>query len=79
KYYFVIKGTRTGNKQSYVKAQLEYGKDSLFNPVLKSYIREELSKKRGYLKRGLSEGSQTEIKDAIRFMEEVLREVDRNT
>ncbi|MDE5722289.1 MAG: class I SAM-dependent methyltransferase [Clostridia bacterium] len=79
KYYFVIKGTRTGGGQSYLKAQLEYGKDSLFNPVLKSYIKEELSKKRGYLMRGLSESAQAEIQDEIRFMEEVLREVDRNT
>lgn len=79
KYYFVIKGTRSGDKQSYSETQLEYGKDSLYNPVLKSYIKDELAKKHGYLKRGLSESSKKSVQDDIRFMEEVLREVDRNT
>ena len=78
KYYFVIKGTRTGDKAGYTEAQTEFGRDSLKNPVLKSYIQEELAKKRGYLRRNLSEAVREEILKSIRLLEDTLFEVIRN-
>lgn len=79
KYYSVIKGRRTGGKQAYSERQLEYGRDSLKNPAFKTYLNEEISKKRGYLKRGLSCETRGEIEKTIRFMEDTLLEVSRNT
>lgn len=78
KYYFVIKGTRTGDKADYTEAQTEFGRDSLKNPVLKNYIQEELAKKHGYLRRNLSEAAREEILKGIRLLEDTLFEVIRN-
>lgn len=71
-YYFVIKGGGFGNNAEYTKAQLLYGKHSLENPVLKEYLKEEISKKKSYLTRQMTEESRVGLEKAITFMQGVL-------
>lgn len=78
KYYFVIKGKK-GGTQKYTQTQLLYGKDSLNNPVFYNYLKEELSKKKSYLKNDMADESRQTLIKQIKQMEEVLRgETDRN-
>ena len=78
KYYFIIKGWR-GHAQSYTGEQLLYGKDSLNNPVFYKYLREELAKKKNYLKNDMAEGNRHSLTEQIKRMEEVLKgETDGN-
>ena len=49
KYYFVIKGERTGKMAEYSEVELEFGRDSLKNPIFASYAATELEKKQTYL------------------------------
>lgn len=49
KFYFVIKGMSKGGTCSYSAEELEFGRDSLNNPLFGEYAREELAKKRSYL------------------------------
>ncbi|MDE7087177.1 MAG: class I SAM-dependent methyltransferase, partial [Clostridia bacterium] len=49
KYYFVIKGERQGGTENYSPLQLAFGRDSLKNPILKTYAAEELDKRKNYL------------------------------
>ena len=72
KYYFIIKGKR-GTAQKYTDEQLLYGKDSLKNPVFYEYLREELNKKKGYLKHSMTEESRQNLTRQIKRMEEVLK------
>lgn len=72
KFYFVICGLRKGKECNYTPAQLEFGKGDL-NGVLGEYLKEELSKKRAYLKRGLNEENRKKITDSINFTEGVLK------
>lgn len=72
-YYFIVKGCRCGGyKEIYSEAQLLYGRDSLFNPVLSSFLNEELKKKKSYLSRGMSDKNRKELKEKISFIEGVL-------
>ncbi|MDE7453479.1 MAG: class I SAM-dependent methyltransferase [Clostridia bacterium] len=73
KYYFIIKGKNRGSKQSYSKAQLEYGADSLKNPVFSDFLKTEIKKKKSYLSRGLNESSRENIQKSIDFMQGVLK------
>ena len=78
KYYFVIKG-RKGGAQKYTEEQLAYGKDSLKNPVLYNYLREELKKNTGYLAREMSEESRSNLMRRTERIKEVLKsETDGN-
>ena len=72
-YYYIIKGKNRGKKQSYSKAQLEYGADSLKNPVFSDFLNEEIAKKKSYLSRGMSESSRENIQKSIDFMQGVLK------
>ena len=72
-YYFIIKGKSSGKKQSYSKAQLEYGADSLNNPVFKDYLIAEIEKKKSYLSRGMAQTSRESIQKSIDFMQGVLK------
>ena len=72
KYYFVIKGQK-GNAQKYTEEQLLYGKDSLNNPVFYSYLREELRKKKDYLKNNMTDESRQTLTKQIKRMEEVFK------
>lgn len=71
-YYFVIKGMK-GVAQEYTEHQLLYGKDSLNNPVFYNYLKEELTKKRGYLVNDMADESRIALTEQIKLMEEVLR------
>ena len=71
-YYFVITGMRFGKTQAYNKAQIKYGKDSLKNPVFYEYLKEELSKKKSYLTRKMSEENRKLLQGEVFFMEEIL-------
>lgn len=72
KYYFIIKGTARGGRQSYTKAQLSFGKDSLHNPLLNGFLESELQKNRIYLSRPVSERSRAAIEQRIEFLQGVL-------
>ncbi|MDE6356519.1 MAG: class I SAM-dependent methyltransferase [Clostridia bacterium] len=71
KFYFVIKGKKSGGKTSYTKAQLLYGKN-LKSEVTKKYINCELAKKQSYLLRNLNDGERQKIQTEINFMKGVL-------
>ncbi len=71
-YYFLIKGVRDGNNESYTEAALKYGKDSLGNPVFRQYLQTEIDKKKGYLQREMSRESRCIIEDEIKYMQGVL-------
>ena len=71
KFYFVIKGKKSGGKTSYTKAQLLYGKN-LKSEVPKKYINCELAKKQSYLLRNINDGERQKIQPEINFMKGVL-------
>lgn len=70
-FYFIIKGKREGESRAYSAAELQFGKDSLKNPVLKMYLDIEISKNREYLKRDMSEKNKLLIEKKIKFMQGV--------
>lgn len=71
KFYFVIKGKKSGGKTSYTKAQLLYGKN-LKSEVTEKYINCELAKKQSYLLRNLNDSERQKIQTEIDFMKGVL-------
>lgn len=71
KFYYVIKGKRSGNNTNYTKAQLLLGKN-LNGEITKKYINCELGKKKSYLLRNLSESERQKIQAEINFMKGVL-------
>lgn len=71
-YYFIITGSRTGEKQNYSKAQRLYGRDSLLNSVFCEYLKNEIAKKKNYLTREMSEESRLSLEADVAFMEGVL-------
>ncbi len=76
-YYFIIKGLRCGSPQNYSEAQLKYGKDSLKNTVFYEYLKTELSKKKSYLLRTMTDENRSRLETEISFMEGVLKsEID---
>lgn len=77
-YYFIISGRR-GGTTNYTDEQLQYGKDSLNNPVFYSYLREETEKKKSYLTAEMSADSRNALIKQIEQMEKVLKgEAERN-
>lgn len=79
-YYFVIKGNLSNVSEHYNAYQLAYGRDSLFNPILKEYLTCELYKKLSYLSAEMSEVSRANLEREIKFIREVLEnEYDVNT
>ncbi len=75
-YYFIICGLKSGGKNIYTSAQLEYGKDSLKNPVLKAYLEEELAKKQSYLSGEMAEESRRTLQKTIKDIQSVLNEIN---
>ena len=71
-YYFIIKGVNGHGTQSYSKAQLTYGRDSLNSTVFRQYLREEIAKKQSYLKREMTEASRLFLEADVQFMQGVL-------
>lgn len=76
-YYFVIKGERQecgqGVKEQYSELQLKFGRDSLTNPLLKSYAAGELKKRKSHLSGCTNEQTITTILHDISLYEEVLK------
>lgn len=83
-YYFIVKGESLGavdckraetdvktNSESYNKAEILYGKDSLKNPVFYDYIGAEIAKKKSYLTREMKRGNREKLQAEIAFMQEV--------
>lgn len=72
-YYFIIKGKARGEKQDYSETCLEYGADSLKNPVFAAFLTAEIEKKKSYLSRNMCDGSRADIQKSIDFMQGVLK------
>lgn len=73
KYYFVIKGERSGGTEEYSPLEIAFGKQSLKNPVLKDYAREELKKRLTYLNNCSGEGAKAKLNDEISILNEVIK------
>lgn len=73
KFYFLIKGESEGTTEAYTPCQLQFGKDSLNNPVFYEYAENEIKKKLEYTKCGGSE----EILQEIFLLKEYLNECKR--
>ncbi len=73
KYYFIIKGERTGGTATYSAAQLFFGRDSLNNPVLCGYIKEQLEKERAHLDLCVAANQRAEILARINLLNEALK------
>lgn len=74
KFYFVIKGKKSGKKNLYSAAEYKYGKDSLKNPVLYQMLKKELEKKAGYLSRKeMSEENRKKVTAESQYIKEVLK------
>lgn len=71
KFYFVICGKKSGNKQNYTPAELQFGKGDV-DGALGSFLRDELAKKYEYLTRNLSEISRAQILEQINYIEGIL-------
>lgn len=71
KFYFVIKGERSGASEPYSAAGLEFGKN-LCGEITKKYLLSELEKKRTYLQRGPSDAERRRIEGEILFFKGVL-------
>lgn len=73
KFYFVIKGERSGGNAGYSPAELAFGKDSIGGGVLKEYARSELEKYNDRLKKCVDENQREKILDTIKLLTEVLQ------
>lgn len=73
KFYFVIKGEREGGSAAYSKSQLFFGRDSINNPVLKEYAREELTKRERHFSSCTDELARKKIAEEISLLTEVLK------
>lgn len=71
RYYFYIKGSRTGGTVGYSQAELEFGRDSLKNPLFYDYLREEIDKKSTYAVQDMNEEHKKEYESSLEFMREV--------
>lgn len=72
KFYFVIKGVRSGKKTEYTDIRLDYGL-SADGADMQKYLKSELNKKLGYLKRELSEKSRAEIEVQVEKIRRLLK------
>lgn len=68
KYYFIIKGRKSGGSEKYNSAQLAFGRDSLKNPVLKEYLSQEAEKIRGYLSGSMLEENRRLLENRLQFI-----------
>ncbi|MBE7088611.1 MAG: SAM-dependent methyltransferase [Clostridiales bacterium] len=72
KFYFIIKGKLVGERQTYTKAQIKYGKQSLTNPILINMLKLELEKKQQYLQREMSAESREGILKEVNYIQGVI-------
>ena len=71
KFYFIIKGERSGGCASYTAQQLAFGRDSLKNPVFREYAAEELRKRSELLKTCGGSGTDKIMRE-MRFIAEAI-------
>ena len=72
KFYYIIKGEKSGVGSRYSPAELEFGKN-LNSEVLKEFIATEINKKRGYLQSAVNAAAREKLTAEIIFYEEVLK------
>ena len=72
KFYFVIKGERSGGGEDYSPAQLAFGRDGIGGEVLKEYAQAELEKDRARLVKCVDGVQRERISDRIKLLTEVL-------
>lgn len=73
KYYFVIKGERSGGSVGYTPAELAFGRDSLGGEVLKEYAGSELKKNAARLEKCVDKLQREKILKEIELLTEVLK------
>lgn len=73
KYYFVIKGTRTGNNVNYLQTNLNYGLN-FKSSAARGYLKAELDKKKSYLERGLSPETRAAISQQADELKRILND-----
>lgn len=73
KFYFIIKGERSGGSSAYSPGQLFFGRDSLLNPVLKEYAQAELEKRQRHLVSCTDELARKKITEEVNLLTEVLK------
>ena len=71
KFYFIIKGRAQGGTPAYTPAHMQFGRDSLKNPVLKDFLAEEISKTQTYLKGDMSPQSRADLCGKLAFLKGV--------
>jgi tRNA (adenine22-N1)-methyltransferase len=71
KFYFIIKGENCGGTLPYTQAELEFGRNSLTNPVLVNFLDEEIAKNYNYLSAPMTEGNKRIIEGRIKFLQGV--------
>ncbi len=71
KYYFIIKGERSGGTSAYSQAELAFGRDSVRNPLFYGYARAELQKKSSYVRACKEPTDAVGIKREIELLKEI--------
>lgn len=72
KYYFVICGERGGGESAYSEKQLQFGRDSLSDPIFQDYLKQEIARKEARLAE--NEGRNTaQLVQSIDKLKEVLK------
>ncbi|MDE6585892.1 MAG: class I SAM-dependent methyltransferase [Clostridia bacterium] len=72
KFYFVLKGTREGNKTAYTDCQLDYGLNT-DGADCQKFLKAELEKKLGYLQRELGGKARAEIELQVEKIRRLLK------
>ncbi len=78
RYYFVIKGKRIGGNGEYGQAALDFGRDSLNNPLLAEYLGEEAAKCEGYLADADTPSARNAVGQKLNYYREVQRCIAKN-
>lgn len=72
KFYFVIKGERSGGGKNYTPAELYFGKDSLHTQTLKEFAAVQLEKSYSHLLSCGNSAKRREIEEEIKLLKEAL-------
>ena len=71
RYYFLIKGERAGGTEKYSEDELLFGRDSLRNPLIKSYAKAEADKKKAYLQSSMSDITRQKIENQYKIYSKI--------
>lgn len=76
KHYFLIKGAndKKGSIENYTKGMLAFGKHSLKNAILKSYLNGEIRKIEEYLSSVMTDESRASLTSKLNFLKEIRQE-----